>query len=544
MAVEKTEVVVIGGGATGTGILRDLSMRGVKAILVEEHDLAHGTSSRFHGLLHSGARYAVKDYEAAKECIDENKIMRKIGKGTCVEETEGLFVQLPGDDPAYADQWIKACEKAGITVKEIPVEKALELEPNINPQIQRAFIVPDAAVDGFRLVWANVESAERYGGKAYTYNRLDEIITNEGKVTGVVVTDTVSSQSREIECDYVINACGAWAGKVAALAGVDIKVTADKGTLIAFNHRLTSRVVNRLRKPGDGDIIVPHGTVSIFGTTSVVVDSPDSLDSTTDEVKRLMHLGREMFSNLEEFRVLRSFAGVRPLYQDSSASSDEGDGRAVSRGFALLDHKDQGVEGFVSIVGGKFTTYRLMAEKATDLICKQMANTKPCRTAKEELIPAATATQIDELGKYTTNPAAYKTAERWGKNVDQVIEVIKTNPWKGDIVCECEQVTLAEVELRAKERARVTLNDIRRKTRLGMGTCQGTICTGRAITQLYEGGQLTHHEVKVMLDEFIEGRWKGNRNAMWGEQVRQVEFLRNRYMNLYNVNQGGDNYEI
>ena len=98
--MEKVTVVVIGGGATGLGILRDLSMRGVKALLVEKKDLVNGASSRYHGLLHSGGRYAVKDQEAARECIIENQIMRKIGK-SCVEPCGGMFTRLDIDDETY-----------------------------------------------------------------------------------------------------------------------------------------------------------------------------------------------------------------------------------------------------------------------------------------------------------------------------------------------------------------------------------------------------------------------------------------------------------
>ena len=98
--MDQATVVVIGGGATGTGIFRDLAMRGVDVVLLEQKDLAYGTSSRFHGLLHSGGRYAVKDAEAARECIEENKLLRTVAKH-CVEETEGLFVRLPEDDEAF-----------------------------------------------------------------------------------------------------------------------------------------------------------------------------------------------------------------------------------------------------------------------------------------------------------------------------------------------------------------------------------------------------------------------------------------------------------
>ena len=96
----ETTVVVIGGGATGIGTLRDLCMRGIPAILLEQGGLAHGTSSRFHGLLHSGGRYAVGDNESARECIEENMILRRIGR-QCIEETEGFFALTPEDDPAY-----------------------------------------------------------------------------------------------------------------------------------------------------------------------------------------------------------------------------------------------------------------------------------------------------------------------------------------------------------------------------------------------------------------------------------------------------------
>ena len=110
--MKETTVIIIGGGATGIGILRDLSMRGVPALLLEQGGLAHGTSSRFHGLLHSGARYAVSDSESARECIEENMILRRIGKQS-VEETEGFFVRTKLDDPAFEPGWVEACARAG-----------------------------------------------------------------------------------------------------------------------------------------------------------------------------------------------------------------------------------------------------------------------------------------------------------------------------------------------------------------------------------------------------------------------------------------------
>lgn len=547
--MEKTQVVVIGGGATGTGILRDLAMRGIEAILVEQYDLAHGTSSRFHGLLHSGARYAVNDPESARECIEENTILRQVAK-TCVEETEGFFVQLPQDPDEYVQKWLTACEKVGIPVREITVAEALKLESNINPQAVRVFVVPDAAIDGFRLTWGNVTSAEEYGARAYTYTKVDKIIIEKGQVAGVKVTDLKKDSQRIIECDYVINATGAWASEIAALAGVKLEVICDKGTLLAFNHRISTRVINRLRQPGDGDIMVPHGTVAIFGTTSIKVDDPNCLSSTSRETKALMELGRDLFPKIDEFRVLRSFAGVRPLYKepdeagaaDNSSAIDSG--RAVTRGFALLDHHRDGVTGLISVVGGKLTTYRLMAEKAVNLICKKMNNTTPCKTAQQPIIEPANEQQIAALKELLSTVATAKLTQRLGGKVDEVMEIIKKAPWKSQIICHCEQVSLAEIELRLTQRRAVTLNDLRRQTRMGMGTCQGSVCATSAIGMLFEKGMLTFEQVEYLMKDFLEERWKGNHLTLWGDQLRQADLTRHKYLNLINLTKGDEQYEI
>ena len=108
-----TDVIIIGGGATGAGIARDCALRGINCILLERRDIATGATGRNHGLLHSGARYAVNDQESAEECIKENKILRNIARH-CVDETEGLFITLPEDSLDYQKTFIESCTKSGI----------------------------------------------------------------------------------------------------------------------------------------------------------------------------------------------------------------------------------------------------------------------------------------------------------------------------------------------------------------------------------------------------------------------------------------------
>ncbi len=164
----ETRAIVIGGGATGAGTLRDLSLRGVPAVLIEKSDIASGTTGRNHGLLHSGTRYAVNDLESARECIRENKILKKIARH-CIEDTGGLFVTLPEDDPSYHGKLIEHCKYAGIRCEEISVQEALRIEPNLNPGILAALRVPDGTIDPFRLTSANILDAQERGATVLTH---------------------------------------------------------------------------------------------------------------------------------------------------------------------------------------------------------------------------------------------------------------------------------------------------------------------------------------------------------------------------------------
>ncbi|MDR3590824.1 MAG: anaerobic glycerol-3-phosphate dehydrogenase subunit GlpA [Negativicutes bacterium] len=528
--MERTTVVIIGGGATGTGILRDLSMRGVKAVLLEQQDLAYGTSSRFHGLLHSGGRYAVKDAEAAKECIRENSILRRIARH-CVEETEGLFVRLPEDDEGFEQQWVAACQQAGIAAQRLSPQEALQLEPNLTARLVSAYRVPDAAIDGFRLCWQNVTSARQYGGRIRTYSEVCGIELDGGQVSGVRVRGTLTGRPDFIACDFIVNAAGSWAGRIAALAGIELAMKPDRGALIAFNHRFTGRVVNRLRPPADGDIFVPHGLVTILGTTSSPAEQPDDTVPRLGEILQLLRIGQELFEDLPEYRLLRAFAGTRPLY--SSGSAEEG--RAASRNFAIIDHARDGLGGFAGIVGGKLTTYRLMAEKMADFVCERLGVRAGCRTAEEPLLAEPPERQMTEGRRYFPACGAELAASRLGPAFGAVLDQIRQRPEKKQLVCECELVTLAEVEAVAADETSFRLDDIRRRTRMGMGTCQGAFCGFRGAGVAAEQHLVSGQDVTGMLKEFLEARWSGIRPVLWGKQLREAELTRGIYAATINI---------
>ena len=179
----KTEVLIVGGGATGAGICRDLALRGIPCVLIEKGDLASGASGRNHGLFHSGGRYAVSDPEAARECIIENGILRKIAPH-CIEEAGGFFVSLPEDGLAFRGKFLRACEKVGIQTTLLDRDETLSLEPELNPNLLSAVKVPDGGIDPFTLVLENVKDAKLHGAKILLHAEVTSLVLDADRVKG------------------------------------------------------------------------------------------------------------------------------------------------------------------------------------------------------------------------------------------------------------------------------------------------------------------------------------------------------------------------
>jgi glycerol-3-phosphate dehydrogenase len=497
VAALDTEVLVIGGGSTGAGVARDAAMRGLETVLVERKDLADGTTGRYHGLLHSGGRYAVKDPEAAKECVAENTVLRRIA-ADCIEDTGGLFVSTPWDDPAFGDTFLEGCRATGVPVEEIGAAEALRLEPRLHPELSRAFTVPDAALDPWKLVWGCARSAQEHGAQILLYHRVVGLERDGQKVTGALVRNELTGEELRIQAGVVVNAAGAWAEQIAHLAGGRVNVMPGKGIMIAMNHRLVNTVVNRCKPPADGDILVPIRTVSVIGTTDTKVADPDDLEVTQTEIDEMLAEGEKLVPGFREARALRVWAGARPLF-----SADEvADTREVSRSHALIDHGERdGVERLVTITGGKTTTFRLMAEVAVDAACAQLGVERPCRT-HEEPLPGS------EDGTFYVLGARLRARE--------------PVPQLDEIICECELITRQRLEDAMKRRHTANLDDIRRTLRLGMGPCQGGFCIYRATGILHAVERLDDRAANASLLAFLQERWKGVHPVLYGDQVRQA----------------------
>jgi glycerol-3-phosphate dehydrogenase len=501
LTTQSVDVLVIGGGATGTAALYDLARRGVRALLVEQFDLTTGTSGRYHGLLHSGGRYAVRDPETAQECIAENTILRHMAP-FAVEDTGGLFVATPDDPPDYPEKWLNGCAAAGISAEPLTPEQARAQEPALTPHITAVYRVPDASVDSFDLIHGFAAAARAFGGETLIYHRVTALIREGDAVVGAQLEDTRTGQTRTISATCVLNASGPWAGVIAGLAGLNVGVKFDRGAMIAMNTRWVNTIVNRLRPAGDGDILVPVGTVCVLGTTSVITDQPDDYRIEAWEVSKILHEADAVVPGIRSGRALRAWAGVRPLYEPPEAHNADAAGRAVRRTFSVLDHAERdGVRGLVTVVGGKLTTCRLMAEHAVDAVCQQIDVDKPCTTT-HEVIPGA--------------PTRYHRLEHR-------LHDLEHGETPGELICECEMVTRPQVEqaVAAYGDQPVALDDLRRDLRLGMGPCQAGFCGYRAAGILQQIKGHSGEEATRAFADFVRERYRGARPLLWGHQLRQ-----------------------
>lgn len=527
-----TDVIIIGGGATGAGIARDCALRGLNCVLLERRDIATGATGRNHGLLHSGARYAVNDQESARECIQENMILKRIAKH-CVEDTKGLFITLPEDDIGFQKTFIQSCQSSGIEAEPIDPQLARYIEPSVNPALIGAVVVPDGSIDPFRLTSANMLDAKEHGAMIFTYCEVKGLIQEGGRVIGTRVYDHKNKIERQFFAPIVVNAGGIWGQGIAEYADLKIKMFPAKGALLIMGHRINNLVINRCRKPADADILVPGDTICVIGTTSsrIPYDQIDNMSITQEEVDILFREGEKLAPSLRHTRVLRAYAGVRPLV----ATDDDPSGRNVSRGIVLLDHgKRDGLEGFITITGGKLMTYRLMAEWATDLVCEKLNKSARCVTA-EQALPGSAETAEETLQKTISLPTPIRISAvyRHGQRATRLLEKERLDC---SLVCECEAVTAGEVRYAVDELKVNNLVDLRRRTRVGMGTCQAELCACRAAGLMARFQVATPRQSTLQLASFMEERWRGIEPIAWGDAIREAEFTSWIYYSLLGLN--------
>ncbi len=363
------DVVVIGGGVTGAGVARDLALRGLSVLLLDKGDWGAGTSGASSWMIHGGPRYLEYDWDTTRlSCQDAGHIVT-IARNL-VYRVVFIIPVLP-HDKNNIERMETAMEvydrfqplKHAHAHRRLTAAEARRAEPGLAPDIVGAVTMEEWGVDPHRLVFANVDDAVAHGAHAMNHTRVIGLIRDGGKVLGVRYRAS-DGETSEARARAVVNAAGPWSPQVGQMAGVEIDLRPAKGIHIVYPHRISNFSVSAESIDGRDLLMVAHGGFTLVGTTDDdFYGDLDSVDVMEDEVDYLLQGIERVFPAIRDYRPVRTTTGVRPTLFKWRRYEDE-----LSRRYEVIDHGADGADGLVSIVGGKLSMYRLMAEETADAV--------------------------------------------------------------------------------------------------------------------------------------------------------------------------------
>ena len=403
LADERWDVVVVGGGIVGSGVLLDAASRGLRAALVEQDDLAVGTSSRSSRLIHGGLRY-LEDlrFGLVREALAERSRLLRLAPH--LVHLERFLFPVYGW-PAFHRSFYGAglamydllgAARDGGRAHHLSARSVTELIPSIRPAGLRGGITyTDGVEDDARFSLAVARTAMAHGATAVTRTRATALLSSaDGRVAGLTVQDGLSGTELDVRADRVIDATGVWLGHPEArLGGSTMKLVPSRGSHLIFERsRLPLKVGMTLRIPGRVLFVIPFPGAWIVGTTDEPDDgSPDRPAPTGQEVARILeNVNRVLDLDLVPDDAVGAFAGLRPL-----VGVPGGDTARVSREHTI--HRED--SGLVRVSGGKYTTYRLMARDALDVALEDREPVPPSRTADLLLVGAAPHADLETLAR-------------------------------------------------------------------------------------------------------------------------------------------------
>lgn len=475
---EGLDVLVIGGGITGAGVLHDAALRGLRAGLVERGDFASGTSSRSSKLVHGGLRYLKRmQLRITRTACRERDLLARLNPHL-VWPLRFLYPSFQSD-PTPGWQ-----VSLGLTMydhltplrhrhERIAASEALSLVPQLRPDgLEFGLLYDDAAGDDARLVLAVMSAAVLAGGTALSYAEVVDLLRREdGRVTGVVVRDGLTGTTQRLRAHVVVNATGVWCDEVRRLLGeVPGRLRPSRGSHLLFpRYRLPLDAAVTALSPDDGRPVfaIPHPEGTLVGTTDLFHEGELAAPRpSAEEVQYLMRFAAALFPGaaLTLADVTGAFAGVRPILDSHADDPSE-----ASREEAVWEE-----DGLVSTAGGKLTTFRATAEEVVGAVVERLPEERaaaalPCATSAIALPHRADPLAVRRLLVETGAPpeVAAGMARRLGAQALPC--ALAADRWQLRPLAEGVDLCEAEAEWHLRFGGVVHLEDLLlRRVRLGM----------------------------------------------------------------------------
>jgi glycerol-3-phosphate dehydrogenase len=479
------DLLVIGGGIIGAGIARDAALRGLSVALVEQDDFASGTTSRPTRLIHGGLRYLeLFDFALVRSDMREREILLRIAPH--------LVFPLPFLLPLYRPSLIyQAKLRIGMQLydalsldKSLPKREWLDREQTVaaEPTLDRdglhgAWRFYDAQVPLVeRLVIENVVDAAEHGALVLNHARAVGYLRDGTRVTGARIRDRIATSDLEVHARFTVNATGPWLDRTIASVrpGAKPLLRLTKGVHIVTPRATEKAHVLFAKDDGRLFFVLPWLESTIVGTTDTdYAGDPADAAATDEDVRYLQTEARRAFPAAPFDQIHYTYAGVRALVREEGVSEGE-----VSRKHALFDHERvDGLAGLLSVVGGKITAYREIAEEATDAVARKLALKVDASTADAPL-PGARSDPLPAEPRLGVDPETVRHLERiYGTRSRELLSLASAHPELRGPLCPHHRGIAAEVAHAVLKEWANTLGDVLlRRTALGLMACQGLDC--------------------------------------------------------------------
>jgi glycerol-3-phosphate dehydrogenase len=534
---DRVDAVVIGGGINGTGVARDLSLRGLRVALFERNDLAFGASGNSSGMIHGGVRYLSQAPNVTESsCRDSGYIQRT---------APHLLFRIPFLMPLRSgpqgrlmlelvDAYFRAYDdfqplKRGEPHCRLDVSDLARLEPGLVGSVVGGITFDEWGVDGARLCVLNAIDAIENGARLHTHTTVESIgRIADGEAKGperyvVEARDRLTQQRTRVRARVVINATGAWSPITAALGGLPqarARVRPGKGIHVVLDRRVTNYGIVSEAIDGRQMFLFPWQNVSVIGTTDDdYFGDLDDVRATSEEVRYLVQGVARVFPGVRESRAIGTYAGVRPTLFAYGKNEDE-----LSREHEVVDHAVDGAPGVYSMLGGKLASYRMFAQELCDRVLpREFESSVPCTTHTRALpggdrVPDAVALAT----KHGITPVAgRRLVYRHGERATRVLDGAGRAGGELDVACACEPVLESEVRYVVRQEMARTVDDVARRTRLGLGACGGMRCAARCGQIIARELDLPPADGCAMAREFLERQARTRIVALGPEQARQ-----------------------
>ena len=529
------DLIVIGGGVNGTGVLRDAALRGIRACLFERHDLAFGASGNSSGMIHGGVRYLTSNPAVTHlSCLDSGYIQRiaphllfRIPFLMPVASGAGSRVWLTLLDAFFGVYDRYQPLKRGMPHTRLSASDVRAIEPGLCGDLVGAVSFDEWGIDGARLCVANAVDAHERGAMVRTHTSVESIRASRDHphLLQVQWRDMLTSRSGICSGKIVVNATGAWAPLTACcakLAPATAPVRPGKGIHVVLDRRLSNYAIATRSIDARQVFLEPWQNVSLLGTTDTdYYGELDDVRASSDEVRYLIEALARVFPPIRQARAIDTLAAVRPTLYRYGPIPDK-----LSREHEILDHNNDGVDGMYSMIGGKLASYRIFAEQMTDIVARRLNNPRPCVTHQCPL-PGGEQT-IDERTLPMLDPvSARRLIYRHGTRARRIAKRFCDDSTTGKrrMLCPCEAITYEEAAYVIEHEFVRTVGDLSRRLRLGRGPCGGMHCVMQASALVAERLGMRHHDAITQGLRHLREGARRRSVAMTPQQVRQEQLL-------------------